>query len=169
MVAFVHAPFPPFGTDLEDTAMTFVAAFRDLPALVSTELPASDWLTIDQDRIDRFAEATGDRQWIHVDVERAAREAGGTIAHGFLTLSLMATFSMETFDVTGATRRINYGFERLRFTEPVRCGDRIRLSHRLTRVEEKTGGLMLTRACAIEIEGRARPALFADWLILVLP
>lgn len=149
--------------------MTFVAAYHDLPSLVGTELPASDWLRIDQARIDRFAEATGDRQWIHVDVERAGREVGGTIAHGFLTLSLMAPFSMDTFDVAGVTRRLNYGFDKLRFTEPVRCGDRIRLTHRLTRVEEKAGGLMLTRACAIEIEGRARPALLADWLILVLP
>lgn len=149
--------------------MKLVAAFRDLPALVGAELPASEWLLVDQARIDRFAEATGDFQWIHVDVERATREAGGTIAHGFLTLSLMAKFSTDTFDVADVTRRLNYGFDKLRFTEPVRCGDRVRMTHRLTRVEEKAGGLMVTRACAVEIEGRPRPALVADWLILVMP
>ena len=149
--------------------MKLVAAFRDLPALVGAELPASEWLLVDQARIDRFAEATGDFQWIHVDVERATREAGGTIAHGFLTLSLMAKFSADTFDVSDVTRRLNYGFDKVRFTEPVRSGDRVRMTHRLTRVEEKAGGLMLTRACAVEIEGRPRPALVADWVILVVP
>ena len=149
--------------------MKLVAAFRDLPALVGAELPASEWLLVDQARIDRFAEATGDFQWIHVDVERATREAWGTIAHGFLTLSLMAKFSADTFDVSDVTRRLNYGFDKVRFTEPVRSGDRVRMTHRLTRAEEKAGGLMLTRACAVEIEGRPRPALVADWLILVVP
>lgn len=149
--------------------MKLVAAYRDLPALVGAELPPSDWFLVDQPRIDRFADATGDHQWIHVDVERATRENGGTIAHGFLTLSLMAKFSADTFDVTDVTRRLNYGFDKIRFTEPVRAGDRIRMTHRLVRAEEKSGGLMLTRDCRVEIEGRPRPAIVAEWVLLVVP
>lgn len=149
--------------------MKLVAAYRDLPALVGAELPPSEWLLVDQARIDRFADATGDHQWIHVDVERATRENGGTIAHGFLTLSLMAKFSADTFDVTDVTRRLNYGFDKVRFTEPVRAGDRIRMTHRLVRAEEKSGGLMLVRDCRVEIEGRPRPAIIAEWVLLVVP
>ncbi len=141
----------------------------ELLAAAGTDLGTTDWLEITQERVNLFADATGDHQWIHVDVERATRENGGTIAHGFLTLSLMAKFSADTFDVTDVTRRLNYGFDKIRFTEPVRAGDRIRMTHRLVRAEEKSGGLMLTRDCRVEIEGRPRPAIVAEWVLLVVP
>jgi len=137
---------------------------EDLPALVGKELAVSDWLTLDQDRIDRFAEVTGDRQWIHVDVERATREIGGPIAHGFLTLSLLSALTASVIEFKGVTRGVNYGFDRVRFLSPVPAGGRIRSCHVLKAVEPKAGGVCVTQTCTVEIEGADKPALICDWL-----
>jgi acyl dehydratase len=136
----------------------------DLPALVGKELAVSDWLAVDQDRIDRFAEVTGDRQWIHVDVERATREIGGPIAHGFLTLSLLSALTASVIEFKGVTRGVNYGFDRVRFLSPVPAGGRIRSRHVLKAVEPKAGGVCVTQTCTVEIEGADKPALICDWL-----
>ncbi len=142
-------------------------SFDDLPGLVGQELGVSDWFEISQQRIDRFAEVTEDRQWIHVDVERAGRELGGTIAHGFLTLSMLSAMTYQVLQVDGVSRGVNYGFNRIRFIAPVPAGARIRSRERLLAVEERAGGLALTRECTVEIEGGEKPALVAEWLGLI--
>jgi acyl dehydratase len=136
----------------------------DLPALVGQELGVSEWLQVDQDRIDRFADVTQDHQWIHVDVERARREIGGTIAHGLLTLSLLPVLTASVLDVQGVIRGLNYGFDKVRFLSPVPCGARIRSRHLLKAVEPKAGGVCVTQTCTVEIEGADKPALVCDWL-----
>jgi acyl dehydratase len=151
--------------------MKRVIDYSELPSLAGAGLPSSDWRLVSQEQIARFADAADDRQWIHVDVERAAREIGGTIAHGFLTLSMLAPLSAETLDFTGVSRAINYGFDRLRFISPVKAGSRVRLTHRIVKVEveEKAGGLAFTRECLLEIENEERPALSCEWIVLVFP
>jgi acyl dehydratase len=149
--------------------MMRVIDYSELPSLTGEALPCSSWHFVSQEQIGRFAEAAGDHQWIHVDVERADREIGGTIAHGFLTLAMLTPLSAETLDFTGVSRRINYGFDRLRFTSPVKAGTSVRLAHRITKVEPKAGGLAITRECQLEIEGGTRPALTCEWIILVFP
>ncbi len=149
--------------------MMRVIDYSELPGLAGTDLPVSGWHLVDQKHINRFAEAAGDRQWIHVDVERATRELGGTIAHGFLLLSMLSALSAETLDFTGVSRRVNYGFDRLRFTAVVKAGSRVRLVHRLIKAEPKAGGLSLTRDCRVEIENEPRPALVCEWIVLVFP
>src|SRR5665213_4377382 len=115
--------------------------FDDLASLVGQETGVSDWVLIDQDRINKFADATGDHQWIHVDVERAKREmpGGKTIAHGFLTLSLIAGLAHQTHDIRRRSRGINYGSDRVRFTAPVPSGSRVRLHQKLVKVEDIQG------------------------------
>jgi acyl dehydratase len=149
--------------------MKRIIDYSELPGLAGTDLGVSNWHLIDQEHINRFADATGDNQWIHVDVERATREMGGTIAHGFLTLSMLPVLSAGTIDFTGVSRRINYGFDRLRFTGVVKAGGRVRLAHRLTKVEAKAGGLAFTRDCRVEIENEPRPALICEWIVAVFP
>jgi len=149
--------------------MMRVIDYSELPGLAGTDLPVSGWHLVDQEHINRFAEATGDRQWIHVDVERAERELGGTVAHGFLTLSMLPALSAETLSFTGVSRRVNYGFDKLRFTGVVKAGSRVRLAHRLTKVEPKAGGLAFTRDCRVEIKNEERPALICEWIVLVFP
>ncbi len=144
--------------------------FDTLPALAGEELGVSSWIAVDQDIIDRFAETTGDRQWIHVDVERAGRETpfGTTIAHGYLTLSLVAVMSYEIGAAPeGASMSINYGLDKLRFLSPVKAGSRVRLRSRLVSFKEKLPGQFLMRSSiVVEIEGEARPALAAEALVL---
>ena len=139
----------------------------DLPKLVGEEVGVSDWLEIDQDRVNKFADATGDHQWIHVDVERATREIGGPIAHGYLTLSLIPCLSAGMLPVKGVTRGINYGSDKVRFTNMVRVGKRVRLRQKLINVEPKSGGLQLKNECTIEIEGEARPACVAETMTII--
>jgi acyl dehydratase len=139
----------------------------DLPKLVGQEVGVSDWVLVDQDRVNRFADATGDHQWIHVDVERATREMGGPIAHGYLTLSLIPYLSAGMLPVKGVTRGINYGSDKVRFTNMVRVGKRVRLRQKLIGVEPKGGGLQLKNECTIEIEGEARPALVAETMTVL--
>ena len=144
-----------------------VIQYKDIPKLAGQELGTSKWLLVDQAMINKFADTTGDHQWIHVDVERAKREIGGTIAHGFLTLSLMANMHPEDVRFEGVTKGINYGCNKMRFTEPVPAGSRIRMHQKILSVEPKNGGYLMTRENKIEIEGKPRPALVAEWLGLV--
>ncbi len=149
--------------------MKRVIDYSELPGVAGEALPCSSWHLVSQEQIERFADATGDHQWIHVDAERAGREIGGTIAHGFLTLAMLTPLSAETLDFTGVSRRINYGLDRLRFTSPVKAGSRVRLAHRIVKVEPKAGGLAFTRECQVEIENGTRPALTCEWIVLVFP
>ena len=136
--------------------------FKDLPSMVGKEVGVSDWVQITQERVNQFAEATGDHQWIHVDVERATREIGGPIAHGYLTLSLIPFLSAGLMPVSGVTRGINYGSDKVRFTNMVRVGKRVRLRQKLIGVEAKSGGVQIKNQCTIEIEGEERPACVAE-------
>jgi acyl dehydratase len=140
----------------------------DLPDLVGREVAVSGWLEVDQHRIDLFAEATGDRQWIHLNHERAAAESpyGTTIAHGFLTLALLTTLSRDAFELDGDFRMgVNYGLNRVRFPAPVPGGSRIRARFSLNRLEDFEGGLQLTWGVLVETEdGGAKPCLAAEWI-----
>ncbi len=142
---------------------------QDIAAHIGEKLGTSAWLTIDQPMINAFAAATGDHQWIHVDPERAAREMPGgcTIAHGFLTLSLLPRLGAGIWRVKHRSRGINYGANKVRFTAPVPVGSRIRLHQRLKAVEPIAGGVRVTIEATIEIEGQPRPALVAETLSLI--
>jgi acyl dehydratase len=143
-----------------------------LPQWVGKELGVSQWVTIDQQRINEFADCTGDHQWIHVDVERAKKESplGTTIAHGYLTVSMLAQFSFEVFiQPAGITQALNYGSDKVRFINPVKCGDRIRDRIVLSAVEDKGKGRMLvTTEHTVEIEGETKPALVSTTLAIVI-
>ncbi len=139
------------------------AKLSDLQALVGQELGQSDWLTIDQRRIDLFAEATNDHQWIHVDADRAAAGPfGATVAHGFLTLSLLPPFFASGFDIGDTRMGINYGLNRVRFPAPVRVGSRLRARFVLLAYEALEGGAQLTVQVTVEIEGSDKPACVAE-------
>jgi acyl dehydratase len=140
---------------------------KDLDGLVGQEIGVSDWLEITQERVNAFADATGDHQWIHVDVERAKREIGGPIAHGYLTLSLIPYLAAGMLPVKGVTRGINYGSDKVRFTSMVRVGKRVRLRQKLLATEPKSGGVQLKNLCTIEIEGEERPACVAETISLL--
>jgi acyl dehydratase len=142
----------------------------DLPRFVGNELGVSSWVTVDQSRIDQFAECSGDRQWIHVDVERAKRESPyrAPIAHGYLTLSLVAPLQMEIGAVpSDAGAALNYGLDKVRFLAPVKAGARVRLRVALIDVEKKGGGVVLKTSNTLEIEGSDKPALIAESLALI--
>lgn len=147
-------------------------ALATLATFVGQEIGSSDWLLIDQARIDQFAACTGDRQWIHVDVERARRESpfGTTIAHGYLILSLLPQFTYAIGVLPpGVDQALNYGLNRVRFLAPVRVGARIRSRIKLLAVEEKEAGrLLITAQNAIEVEGEQTPALIAETLALFI-
>ena len=134
----------------------------ELQEAVGADLGETDWLTIDQERINTFAEATGDHQWIHVDVEKATKAMGGPIAHGFLTLSLLPMLGGEVMKVTGTTRGINYGSDKVRFTNMVPVGSKVRLRQKCLSVEPKAGGKQMKMEATVEIEGQERPALVAE-------
>ena len=141
----------------------------DLPSLVGQEVGLSRWITVDQARIDAFARITEDEQFIHVDPERAkSTPFGGTIAHGFLTLSLASTMSYDAVaPLDGMVMGVNYGFDKLRFLNPVRVGSRIRGRFKLVSAEDKGGGRwLLKHELTVEIEGEDNPALFAEWLAM---
>lgn len=142
-------------------------AYADIAGLVGQELGVSDWVEITQERVNLFAEATGDHQWIHVDVERATKEIGGPIAHGYLTLSLIPFLGAGLLRVKGVTRGINYGSDKVRFTNMVRVGKRVRMRQKLLAVEAKSGGLQMKNECTIEIEGEERPACVAETISVV--
>jgi acyl dehydratase len=142
-------------------------AYKDLPSVAGQETGVSDWLQITQERVNMFAEATGDHQWIHVDVPRATQMLGGTIAHGYLTLSLLPYLSAGLLNVSGVTHGINYGSDKVRFTNMVKVGKRVRLRQRLVSVEPKSGGWQLKNENTIEIEGEERPACVAETISLL--
>jgi acyl dehydratase len=140
---------------------------------VGKELGVSPWLVVDQHRIDEFADCTGDRNWIHVDVERAKRESpfGGPIAHGYLSLSLLASLAMEIGAVPpDAATAVNYGIDKARFMTPVRAGARVRNRLALLSAEQQKGGRVLLKLRnTLEVEGEAKPALVAETLALIVP
>jgi acyl dehydratase len=145
---------------------------QELGALLGKEIGVSSWISLDQQRIDEFAHCTGDHQWIHVDAERAAKESpfGGTVAHGFLTLALLAP---TVFDVllnrVEASQALNYGLEKVRFLAPVRAGKRVRNHIKVAAVEDKGNGrTLLTTENTFEIEGEDKPALIAYSLAMLL-
>ncbi|MFF5259950.1 MaoC family dehydratase [Actinomadura viridis] len=145
-------------------------AMRDLPDAIGRELGPGPWLAIDQDRIDGFARATGDHQWIHIDVERAAAGPfGRTIAHGYLTLSMVPQLLSEILDVTGRGSGVNYGIDRVRFISPVAEGSRIRMRGRLADAVPRGEGVQYRLELVIELEGSERPAMAGEFIVLALP
>lgn len=148
-----------------------IATLEEIRGRIGDEVGVSAWMTIDQARIDAFADATEDRQFIHVDPAAAARTPfGGTIAHGFLSLSLLSRMAAEAMLVPEGTRMaVNYGFDRVRFLAPVRSGKRVRGRFTLDSAEEKAPGQWLLRhTVTVEIEGEDKPAVTAEWLGLMV-
>ena len=143
-----------------------MSAIRDLERRVGEEVGVSPWIEISQERIDTFAKAIDDFQWIHVDPARAKRSPfGGTIAHGFLTLSLLSHLSEQTFSYADRKMGVNYGLNRVRFTSPVPSGSRVRARFTLAKYEPIEGnGVQLTWTAVVEIEGKDKPALVAEWI-----
>ncbi|PAL24208.1 MaoC family dehydratase [Sphingopyxis sp. GW247-27LB] len=139
----------------------------ELPSLVGVDLAPSKWVSITQEQIDRFADLTGDDEWIHIDRDRAAREFGGTIAHGYHLLALIPALGASILEVRGVKNGLNYGINRLRFTNMVRAGVRVRLRRKLLSVEPQRGGWMTTHEFIIEIAGEERPAMVAEMLFLL--
>lgn len=146
-------------------------SLADLAACVGQEVAVSDWVEITQAQVNRFAEATGDHQWIHVDVERAkAGPFGGPIAHGFLTLSLLPVFFESAFDIRNTRMGVNYGLNRVRFTAPVPVGSRLRARLTLQAIEPiEQGGQQMTWAVVVEREGAGKPVCFAESLVRQFP
>ena len=146
------------------------ATFETVATLAGQEIGVSDWVEVDQDRINRFADATGDHQWIHVDVERAKNEmpGGKTIAHGYLTLSLIPWLTGGMLRIDGVTRGINYGSNKVRFTNMVPVGSKVRARQKLLAAEPRAGGgMQLTNEVTIEIDGQQRPACVAETISLI--
>jgi len=137
----------------------------DLRAAVGTQVGAGEWVTIEQQQIDTFADATDDHQWIHVDPDRAKDGPfGTTIAHGFLTLSLLSSLVAKVFHVENTKMGVNYGLNKVRFTSPVPVGSKVRANVELTDVTDVADGVQVTTKVTVEIEGSERPALVAEWL-----
>ncbi|UNK46246.1 MaoC family dehydratase [Arthrobacter sulfonylureivorans] len=142
-----------------------VVNFEDLPGLVGKDLGYTDYREITQDQINTFADATDDHQWIHTDVEKAKEGPfGAPIAHGFLTLSLVIPLWSELFDVEGVKTKVNYGLDRVRFTNPVKAGSKVRMHSTISEVTEVKGGVQIKTNNTIEIEGEERPAVIAEFL-----
>jgi acyl dehydratase len=144
--------------------MSTTTTMAELSGLTGTELGTSDWFEVTQHHVDLFAEATGDHQWIHVDVERAKAESpyGGPIAHGYLTLSLLVPLFTQVLTVTDTEMGVNYGLNKVRFPSHVPVGSKVRMTATLMSVEEFTGGLQLTFSCTIEREGESKPVCVAE-------
>jgi acyl dehydratase len=148
-----------------------VINLADVSKHIGEDLGASEWVLIDQERVNKFADATGDHQWIHIDVERAKRElpTQGTIAHGYLTLSLIPFLASKISRIDGVTRGINYGSNKVRFTNMVPVGSRVRARSKIVAAEPKGPGLQVTNEITIEIEGQDRPACIAETISIVYP
>jgi acyl dehydratase len=144
--------------------MTTTTTMAELPGLVGQELGASDWHEVTQESVNLFAEATGDHQWIHVDVERAKAESpfGGPIAHGYLTLSLLVPLLAQVLVISDSAMGVNYGLNKLRFPSPVPVGSKVRASAVLKEVTEFAGGLQYSLAVTVEREGGEKPVCIAE-------
>ena len=144
--------------------MRVIASLDELKALVGQEVAVSDWTEITQERVDQFAHATGDLQWIHIDVERAAKESpfGGTVAHGFLTLSLLPKLMADAISMPDVKMAVNYGLNKVRFPAPVPVGSRLRARLTLVAVEDITGGAQVTWLVTTEREGSDKPVCVAE-------
>ena len=149
--------------------MRVFSTFEELEGAVGESLGATEWLEVTQERVDAFADATDDHQWIHVDAERAAAGPfGGTIAHGYLTLSLLPRFSQELFSLETPGARLNYGINKVRFPNPVKVGARIRATAQVGEVTPVPAGRQLVTRFTIEIEGEEKPAAVAETVVLLL-
>lgn len=145
--------------------MTTTVSYDDVAGLAGTDLGYTDWLEVTQDRVNLFADATDDHQWIHVDPARATEGPfGAPIAHGFLSLSLTVKFWSVSFDVTGVSTRVNYGLDKVRFVSPVKVGARVRMTAVIAEVTEVKGGYQFAVDQTIEIEGAEKPAVVARGL-----
>ncbi len=144
-------------------AQTTVDGVEGVQGLVGQHLGHSDWVTVTQEQVQQFADATGDHQWIHVDVERAKRESpfGGPVAHGYLTLSLVPSLLPQIVEITGFRMGVNYGTEKVRFPSPVPVGSRVRAGAALESVTPFEGGVTMNLAVTVEVEGAAKPAMVA--------
>jgi acyl dehydratase len=144
--------------------MSTTTTMAEVPGLVGTELGTSDWFEVTQQNVNLFAEATGDHQWIHVDVERAKAESPykGPIAHGYLTLSLLVPMLAQVLVVTDSAMGVNYGLNKVRFPSHVPVGSKVRVTATLTDVQEFPGGLQLTLSCVVEREGESKPVCVAE-------
>jgi len=144
-----------------------VPAPQELGKFIGRELAVSESLEITQERIQQFAEATGDRQWIHTDAERAGKESpyGGTIAHGFLTLSLISRMMEQAVRVQGVRLAVNYGLNRVRFPAPVRAGSKIRARFHLHSLKDVGGGVEAVYGVTVEVEGEQKPCCVAEWMV----
>jgi acyl dehydratase len=151
--------------------MRVIAGIEALSAWVGKEVACSEWLAIDQQRIQRFADATGDQQWIHVDPERARRESpyGATIAHGYLTLSLLPRLVESSLRIDGIDMAVNYGLDRVRLPAPVLAGQRVRARLCLDRMEAATGGVQAHWTATVDIEHGQKPACIAQMLVRYYP
>ena len=147
--------------------MREVASLEALRALTGTEVAVSDWVEISQQRVNTFADATGDHQWIHVDVERSKRESpfGGPVAHGFLTVSLLPAMLENALSLPFVKMGLNYGLNKVRFTAPVTVGSRLRARMTLQAVDDIAGGAQMAWGVLVETEGSAKPACVAEFLV----
>ena len=147
-------------------AQTVFESLDEIRAAVGTTLGTSDWFDVTQEQVNQFAEATGDHQWIHVDVERATKESpfGGPIAHGYLTLSLTNLVLPQVLEVRGVSMGVNYGTGKVRFPAPVPVGSRVRGTAELTACDEVTGGVQTTIVITMEVEGGTKPACVVESL-----
>ncbi len=149
--------------------MRTFSTFEEIESAVGEEIGTTDWVEITQERVDRFADATGDHQWIHVDVEKAeAGPFGGTIAHGYLTLSLIPWLSSQVFALETPGAKLNYGVNKVRFPNPVRVGSQVRATVSVGGVTDIPAGKQLTMKYVIEIEGQDKPACVAETVVLLL-
>lgn len=149
--------------------MRVFSSFEEIEAAAGEEIGTTDWVEIAQERVDQFAEATGDHQWIHVDVARAqAGPFGGTIAHGYLTLSLLPWLGGQVFALDTPGAKLNYGVNKVRFPNPVRVGSRVRARVTVGEVTDVSAGKQLTLRHVVEIEGQDKPACVAETVVLLL-
>ena len=149
--------------------MRVFGTVEEIEAAAGEELGTSDWVEVTQDRVDQFAEATGDHQWIHVDVEKAKKGPfGGTIAHGYLTLSLVPWLGSQVFSLETPGAKLNYGVNKVRFPSPVPVGSRVRARVAVDQVADVPAGKQLTMKYVVEIEGHDKPACVAETVVLLL-
>jgi acyl dehydratase len=149
--------------------MRVFSTFEEIEAAAGEEIGSTDWVEITQERVDQFADATGDHQWIHVDVERAENGPfGGTIAHGYLTLSLVPWLGSQVFELDTPGAKLNYGVNKVRFPHPVRVGSKVRAKVAVGEVTDIPAGKQLTLKYVIEIDGQDKPACVAETVVLLL-